>query len=190
MGFFSDIIRTVGGVIGGIIGGPAPAPAPVAVAPPRQFFPLPALQPMVQTVAQAVPIPPGAQPFASSFMSTAALGGLTAAQALVAPGIQASGQPGTQGVPGGGGNGRSFRVTTVSTFDLATGALLRFEKFPGAPFLMNNDVRKLRATARKLTKAHGRIPRRSVKESLTKQLTDAALQGALRRQLPCPPEKC
>jgi len=61
-----------------------------------------------------------------------------------------------------------------------TGTVVREEVLQGAPFLMNNDVRKLRSTAKKLNRAAGRLPRRTVTPSKSKQLTDAVTDAALR----------
>lgn len=87
-----------------------------------------------------------------------------------------------------GGNGVVARQTIVQTINLMTGAVVRTELFSGAPFLMNSEVRSLRRVAKKVGKAHAKLPRRTVQKSALKELTDAAVAEALRKvQQPCPP---
>jgi len=90
------------------------------------------------------------------------------------------------GLPGG--NGVVARQTLVQTINLMTGAVVRSELLPGAPFLMNSEVRSLRRVAKKVGRAHAKLPRRTVQKSAMKELTDAAVAEALRKvQQPCPP---
>ena len=87
-----------------------------------------------------------------------------------------------------GGNGVVARQTLVQTVDISTGAIVRSELLPGAPFLMNSEVRSLRRVAKKVGRAHAKLPRRTVQKSAMKELTDAAVAEALRKvQQPCPP---
>jgi len=81
------------------------------------------------------------------------------------------------------GNGRFAVETIVQTTDLETGQVVRVQVFPGRPFLMNSDVRKLRQTAKKLGKANARLPRRTVGKSAQRELIDAVTQTALRKVL-------
>lgn len=91
----------------------------------------------------------------------------------------------------GGGNGVVARQTIVQTINLLTGQITRQERFAGAPFLMNSEVRSLRRVAKKVGRAHAKLPRRTVQKSAMKELTDAAVAEALRKvQQPCPPVKC
>lgn len=182
-GFFSALIGGVRGAIGGFLGQPA---APAAAAPIRAALPVP-----VTPVARG-PIP------GPVFDIKDRLEAFRRARLRALP------HPGPVGAPdpvagmhvhmGGGagrGNGMVARQTIVQTIDLQTGALLRQLVFDGAPFLMNSDVRKLRSISRKVSKAHSKLPRRVVKESKMKQLTDAAVDEAMRKvgSVSCPP-KC
>jgi len=86
----------------------------------------------------------------------------------------------------GAGNGRFVTDTIVQTTDLTTGDIVRRKVFDGSPFLMNKDVRQLRKTARKLSKANAKLPRKTVRASAQKELIDAITQTALRRVLTGP----
>lgn len=100
------------------------------------------------------------------------------AAAVAAGGVEVAG-PGGGALIGGGGNGRFVRSTIVTTTDLSTGQVVRTQQLDGAPFLMNNEVRKLRTVARKLQRAAGKLPRRTVKQSLSSQLSEKALLAAI-----------
>jgi len=89
-------------------------------------------------------------------------------------------------VRGAGGNGQFVRQTIVETIDLASNTVVRQLVFDGAPFLMNNEVRRLRTVAKKLGRANARLPRRTVKESAVSQLKDAAVRNALDNIGKCP----
>jgi len=92
--------------------------------------------------------------------------------------------------PGGRGNGFFATSTIVQTLDLRTGQIVRQRVLNGSPFLMNNEVNKLRTVARKLGKANARLPRKTRKASAQRELVDAVTQNALRRVITdgsCPP---
>ncbi len=175
MGFFSSLIKGIGAIASPILGAlgfippraaPAPAAAVLAV-PPR--IRIPSVTP--SALAARGVISPGA----------AAVGARIGGGLLPAPTVTQRGPLGIASttMPLRGGNGRFVRDTVVTTTNLDTGEIVRQVQLDGAPFLMNKDVQKLRQTAKKLTRAHGKLPRRTVKESLTKQLTDAAVKAAL-----------
>jgi len=86
----------------------------------------------------------------------------------------------------GGGNGRFATDTIVETQDLVTGQIVKRRVLAGSPFLMNNEVRKLRQVARKLGKANAKLPRKTVAQSAQKELINAITQTALRRVLTGP----
>jgi len=177
MGFFSSLLSTVGQVVGTVFGG-----SPAVQAPPQVVQAFPAAQAIQPIISQANPIAASLVPVASAALSSAltAVGGTPTAQATAQMGGNA--QLTQNLIDAGGfnrGNGRTFRRTFVQTVDLFTGAILRHDAFPGAPFLMNNQVRQLRTTAKKLTRAAGKIPTRRTRTSLTTQLKDAVLQRAL-----------
>lgn len=80
----------------------------------------------------------------------------------------------------GGGNGKESTRTIVETMDLRTGKIVRRKILAGSPHLMNKDIAAARKVFRATSKLHARMPRRTVRESKTKQLTDAAVDKALR----------
>jgi len=88
----------------------------------------------------------------------------------------------------GGGNGRQATRTIVETMDLATGKIIRRKVMAGSPHLMNKDVSAAKKVFRVSAKLHGRMPRRTVKESKSKQLVEAATQAAI-SAVTCPPKK-
>ena len=84
-----------------------------------------------------------------------------------------------------------FRRTMVQTIDRATGQLISFKFFDGAPFLMNKDIVAAKRVFRLSNKLHNRLPRRSVRKktqpspleifvanrALTHQLAPASSHG-------------
>jgi len=184
MGFFSNIAR---GLIAGVKafagGGAAAAPA-VA---------LPAARAGTATAAAAAAARVGrlaGSPAAALAAGVAggALGAGTGGRMTSLPFVPfpAPAVPMRGGIAGG--NGVVARQTVVQTVDIATGVVVRAEILPGAPFLMNSEVRSLRRVAKKVGRAHAKLPRRTVQKSAMKELTDAAVAEALRNvQRPCPP---
>jgi len=191
MGFFSSLLSNVLPAIGTLFGGapaapvalPAPAPAPAPMVAP---LPAPSLLDQFQIAG------PGAARLIQTGARTGTGAAILAAQAGAPRPLPGVGPqiPGAQQLGFSGGNGQTFRRTFVQTVDIRSGQVLRNITLQGAPFLMNKEVNQLRRTARKLTKANAKIPRRIVRESLTKQLTDAALTSALSRTRACPPKDC
>lgn len=91
------------------------------------------------------------------------------------------GQPGAPSMEGfTGGNGRFSKRTIVETIDLTTGKIVMRKTMPGAPHIMNSDITAARRVIRQSAKLARKIPRKTVRESKTKQLTDAAIDKALR----------
>jgi len=89
----------------------------------------------------------------------------------------------------GGGNGRFATRTVVETMDLTTGQIIRRKVMEGSPHLMNKDVSAAKKLFRQVRKLDSRMPRKTVRESKTKQLTDAAMDKALRDvNRGCPPQ--
>jgi len=84
------------------------------------------------------------------------------------------------------GNGTFTSRTIIETLNLATGGVTR-EVRPGRPHIMNSDVQIARRVIRQSRKLAQRIPKKTVKESKTKQLTDAAVEAAM-RNVQCPPD--
>ena len=78
----------------------------------------------------------------------------------------------------GGGNGRFSKRTIVQTLDQSTGQISQ-KVMSGAPHIMNSDIRAAKKVFRQSAKLHSRMPRRTVKESETTKLKNAAVQKAL-----------
>jgi len=74
--------------------------------------------------------------------------------------------------------GKNRIVTTITTMN-AAGQIIRQKNLSGRPFLMNKDIVTAKRVFRTIQKASGRLPRRTVKEGKTKQLTDAVMDKAL-----------
>lgn len=89
------------------------------------------------------------------------------------------------------GNAQNFRQTIVQTIDRATGRVIREEIHKGSPFLMNTDIVRAKRVARLVSKAHARLPRRTVKQSAMSAANEA-LQNRMLAQITCPPtpQKC
>jgi len=182
MGFFSSLLGGIGKVIKGVVKvgagllGVGAAPAATTV--------VRVAGPLAGVGARAVGGLRVAGRLATSLpgqlaltAGAAALGGVIGRSGAV----DAEGNllPGAVGGGGGRGNGQFVRQTTVQTFDLATGQVVRQQVFDGAPFLMNNEVQRLRTVARKLGRANAKLPRRTVKQSPLSELKDAAVSAAL-----------
>jgi len=88
----------------------------------------------------------------------------------------------------GGGNGTFATRTVVETMNLLTGQIVRRKVMEGSPHIMNKDVAAAKKVFRQTRKLDARMPRKTVRESKTKQLTDAAIQKAIRDvNKDCPP---
>lgn len=87
------------------------------------------------------------------------------------------------------GNGRTANRTLVQTLDLASGRIIRTRVLPGTPFLMNADVQAAKRVFKLSSKLHGKMPRRTVKESEVTKLKNAAVQQAI-ANVSCPPPPC
>lgn len=183
MGFFQNIAR---GLIGAVRGFAGTLPAQVETV--RRTTTLAVAAQRAGAVARAAgraAITPGGQ-LAIGAGAALAGGALAAPDVLVPAG--AVGAPVVMRGGIAGGNGIVARQTTVQTINLATGLVVRSEVLPGSPFLMNSEVRSLRRVAKKVGRAHAKLPRRTVQKSAMKELTDAAVAEALRKvQQPCPP---
>lgn len=159
MGFFSSILGFGKKIIGGLLG---VAPTAKKVAKP------------VATAAKRVAIGAGVA------------GGVVGLGAGLV--IGPDGQPvGAAGGPGVGGNGLTFTRTIVQSVDARDGTVLRQQVLQGAPHLMNRDLAIAKRVFRLAGKLHRRMPKRSVRMSRTKMLTQQVVENALERAaLPCP----
>jgi len=160
MGFFSSIAKIGGSILGGIGRAVGILPAVAARA-------APAIATVARRVAPAV---------AGGLLAGAAFAG--GEQLFNAAGEPVAGPGGfinpATGAIGGlaGGNGRVSTFTTVTTIDNMTGQPIRVRNFTGRPFLMSKEVAHLKTVARKLSRAHGKVPRRTVKQSLNAMIVD------------------
>lgn len=80
----------------------------------------------------------------------------------------------------GGGNGSVATRTVVETMDLKTGKIVRRKVMPGSPFLMNSEIKAAKKVFRQSAALSKRIPRKTVRESATTQLKNAAIEAAIR----------
>jgi len=178
MSFFGDIARGLIGAVQGFAGTtPTAAPPPVVV--PRPIGPSP--------VPFPAPVGPDIPGMARTGLAILRRG---MRRSLPHPGAidPVTGVHVHMGRGGGRGNGQFARQTIVQTIELATGAIVRQEVFPGAPFLMSNEVSRLSTVSKKVLRAGRKIPRRVSKESETAKLKDIVLREAMRRiTVPCPP---
>lgn len=88
-------------------------------------------------------------------------------------------------------SGRMRKRTTVETFDPVTGAVSRTVTFPGGVAVRASDVAAARRVFRQVRKLDGKLPRKTVKQSPVKMLTDRVIKNALEKagDIDCPP-KC
>jgi len=185
MGFFSGILKAVGAVVGGILNpvgtvtklltGDAKTAASAATAQSGAAV-------GATSLSAGGVVVKGVQAIAKSPAVQGAVGGALATEAVIGDTakIIGTGKGQIMGTfTGGGGNGQFAKRTIVQTINLANGAVTNQVILEGAPFLMNKAVRELARTTKKLNKAHAKIPRRSVKMSLSKQLTDKVLRETI-----------
>lgn len=164
MGFFGNVFRGITGAIKGFLGVPARA-APAA----RFVGGRAAAQPTRRALAR--------------LGGAAALGGAFAGGDLAVGALAGGGDIGGDG--GVGGNGRTFRRTIIQTIDSDSGEVLKQRVRRGSPFLMRTDVIVAKRVFRMATKLHGKLPRRTVRQSRVKALTDRVVESALDRAA-CP----
>jgi len=80
----------------------------------------------------------------------------------------------------GGGNGRFATRTIVETLDTQTGVVVKRRTMPGSPHIMNSEIRAAKKVFRQSRKLESRLPRRTVKQSKSSQLSEAAIDKAIR----------
>ncbi len=161
MGFFSNLLGFGKKVIGGLLG----------IAPAAKK-----IKPAVTKVAAVARR--GAVPLAAGTVGLGA--GLLAGDGAV----DAAGRPIGGGV---GGNGLTFTRTIVQSVDARDGTVLRQQVLQGSPHLMNRDLAVAKRVFRLAGKLHRRMPKRTVRMSRAKLLTQQVVENALERAaLPCP----
>lgn len=77
--------------------------------------------------------------------------------------------------------GRLRKRTIVQTFDPVTGAVTSVQTFPGGVAVRSSDVAAARRVFRQIRKLDAKLPRKTVKQSQVKQLTDRVIKNALER---------
>jgi len=77
--------------------------------------------------------------------------------------------------------GRLRKRTIVETFDPATGKVIKQLTFPGGVAIRASDVAAAKRVFRQVSKLSQKMPRKTVKESAVKQLTDRVVKNALER---------
>jgi len=112
-------------------------------------------------------------PVAGAALAGAAVGGLAGSLGGPEGGVPIINPATGQVVGAGGGNGRFNVITTVTTIDNVTGQAVRQKVFAGAPFIMQKEVAHMRSVAKKLSRAHGRVPTRKVKQGINSMISDA-----------------
>jgi len=167
MGFFGDLISGAGRLVRGFLGVPAAAAA----------------APVARAIAPA--IARGGTRLGRVGRAVGGAVGLGGAFAVGEAGVGALIGDGDGGGGGVGGNGRTFRRTIVQTVNREDGAVIRQEVRRGAPFLMRRDVIVAKRVFRMASKLHGKLPRRTVRQSRVKALTDRVVESALDRAA-CP----
>ncbi len=96
-------------------------------------------------------------------------------------------------VPLGGGNGLLATSTMVTTVNRITGQIVKQRVFQGSPFIMNKEVAHLKSVVKKITRAHGKVPTKTRKQSVSSMISDAIKDAMLRQAqsgaaaLVCPP---
>jgi len=90
-----------------------------------------------------------------------------------------------------GGNGQFATRTTVERLEIATGRVTITSRMPGSPHIMNSEINAAKKVFRRSAALQKRLPRKTVKESETTKLKNAAVQAAIRGVGGecCPPSK-
>lgn len=184
MGFLDNIISGLGGAaVGFLTGGPAGAVAGGVAG----FAAGDTDTPAQPTASTALTVPSAATTALKPTATVAPPGGITVGKVLqtlalgpvpllaaVATGVL---DPPSAAVAARMG-GKNRVVTTVSTVNPA-GQIIKQVNLAGRPFLMNKDLVIAKRVFRTIQKASTRLPRKTVKESPTKQLTAAVTEKAL-----------
>lgn len=93
-----------------------------------------------------------------------------------------------------GGNGETFRRTIVQTIRADDGVVIKNVFLRGAPHLMQHDLVVAKKVFRLSTKLHQKMPKRTVRTSriklLTQQVLENALEGRLTPQAALCPPRC
>lgn len=170
MGFFSELLSVALPIAGAVIGGPAGAAVGGTIS---------GLLGLQEETAVAVGT--GAQ--LAAMRGVSPLLGSQPAVSLAAIGVGA----------GAVVTGRLRKRTTVQTFDPVTGKVVKQVQFDGGVAVRAADAAAAKRFFRQIRKLDQKLPRRTVKESQMKQLTDRVVKNALERagdDPSCPPKSC
>lgn len=160
MGFFSELLGAALPIAGGIFGGGAGAGAGTALANVLGLGdPDPEMVTKVGTGAQLATLQ--GRPLISQ-----------AALASLGP---------VAGAAGAITTGRLRKRTIVQTFDPVTGKVIKSTSFAGGVAVRAADVAAAKRVFRQVGKLSAKMPRKLVKESQVKQLTDRVVKNALER---------
>lgn len=163
MGFFSDLLGVVAPIAGALIGGPIGAGIGATAAGLLAPTGTPAAATALATGRVA---PAGGSPFAPGQLAT--IQGQQVAQKIIAV---------------GGGplvtTGRMRKRTTVETFDPVTGVVSKRLTFDGGVAVRSADVAAFKRVFRQVTKISAKLPRKLIKPSDVKLLTDRVVRNAL-----------
>lgn len=124
-------------------------------------------------------------------MAVSTAGLAPAAQARVAAGLPAPTTLSTAQAIAIEARGRLRKRTIVQTFDPRTGAIIRTKTTAGGVAVFAADAAAARRVFRQVRKLDARLPRKTVKQSPVKMLTERVIKNALEKagDVDCPP-KC
>jgi len=175
MGFFSSILKVVAPIAGAFLGVQAAQPAAIAA---------PAVSPAASTAIATI-----------GRRAPTAIAGIPGAgrlgTGLITPALAR--RAAVTGVLGPISSGRMRKRTTVETFDPVTGVVSKSISFAGGVAVRAADVAAARRVFRQIRKLDGKLPRKTVKQSPVKALTDRVIKNALERagdDNGCPPKSC
>jgi len=154
MGFFSELLGVVAPIAGAFLGVPQ---APAAVAP---------------TALVPAPLALAATPTPAGLAVLAAKGG---GGTISLEEARRAAQTGVLGAP----SGRMRKRTIVETFDPVTQKIFKIQRFAGGVAVRSSDVAAARRVFRQIRKLDSKLPRKTVKQSAVKQLTDRVIKNAL-----------
>jgi len=158
MGFFSELLGAALPIAGAVIGGPVGGGAGTALA---------------NLLGAGDPDPVAVTKVGlGKPLTIAGIERDLASGALTLPGVTA-----TAGLV----TGRLRKRTIVQTFDPATGKVVKMTTFAGGVAVRAADVAAAKRVFRQVRKLSAKMPRKLVKESPVKQLTDRVVKNALER---------
>ncbi len=153
MGFFSELLTTIAPIAGAFAGIPQVAPT--------------ALAPAVIAPLAKISAPPSGTVAVAGTRALPGFGPID--QKLAEALFKAAGSP----------TGGLRKRTIIQTFDPGSGFITRIRMHDGGVAVFAADVAAARRINRQVRKLDARLPRKLVKESKIKQLTDRVIKNAL-----------